>query len=276
MKEKYSIKRRETPYVVAHRGVCGANVPCNTLAAFETAIRQGADMIELDVSKSADGELFIFHPGMERRFIRIEKRLTEMTGKEIKELRLVNMDGERTSYAIPTLRETLECLKDRVYINVDKFWTDVEGISKEIKRAGVERQVVVKTYPDEKAVDAVERYAPDYMFMAMLRKEDKLTKIVKERNINYIGAEVLFDSDNDPIISDEYVADMHAQGLLVWGNGIVYDERDVISAGHNDDISVRKDPALGWGWLVDKKVDFIQTDWTLALKQYLHARKANP
>ena len=51
--------------VVAHRGTNGGNIPCNTLASYGIALKQGADMIEVDVEMSADGKLFVFHPGME-------------------------------------------------------------------------------------------------------------------------------------------------------------------------------------------------------------------
>ncbi|MBO5883381.1 MAG: glycerophosphodiester phosphodiesterase family protein [Clostridia bacterium] len=267
-----SIKRKDTPYIVAHRGTCGANIPCNSLASFEAAIRQGADAIELDVTKSKDGELFIFHPGMEFRFLKDVKTLKELTAKEIKELRLLNQDGVYTSYRIPTLYEALSLVKDRAYVNVDKFWTDPGAIGEVISSLGMKDQVIVKAYGDEKSIDAVEKYAPEYMFMAMLRKEDKLTATMKDRKINYIGVESLFDDDNDSIISDGYIRSMHEQGYLIWVNGIVYDERDVISAGHNDDISVSRDPELGWGWLMKKNPDFIQTDWVGALKNYMMTR----
>ena len=55
-------KEGELPLIAAHRGVCGGNIPGNTLEAFEAALAQGAGVIELDVSQSADGELFVFHP----------------------------------------------------------------------------------------------------------------------------------------------------------------------------------------------------------------------
>ena len=35
--------------LVAHRGSWGGNIPCNTIPAYETALAQGADMIEIDV-----------------------------------------------------------------------------------------------------------------------------------------------------------------------------------------------------------------------------------
>ena len=45
--------------VVAHRGACGGNIPCNTMASYEIALKQGADMIETDISMSKDGKLLI-------------------------------------------------------------------------------------------------------------------------------------------------------------------------------------------------------------------------
>ena len=40
--------------IVAHRGVSGGNIPCNTRAAYEIALKQGADMIETDVDITAE------------------------------------------------------------------------------------------------------------------------------------------------------------------------------------------------------------------------------
>ena len=51
---------KRTTKVWAHRGASGYR-PENTLEAFELAIRQGADGIELDVHTSADGELIVMH-----------------------------------------------------------------------------------------------------------------------------------------------------------------------------------------------------------------------
>jgi len=49
-----------SPVIFAHRGA-SAQAPENTLAAFELAVEQGADAIELDVKLSADGEVVVFH-----------------------------------------------------------------------------------------------------------------------------------------------------------------------------------------------------------------------
>ena len=268
-----NILSQKKPLLAAHRGVCGANIPCNTLAAYAIALQQGADIIELDVSKSLDGELFAFHPGMEPVYLKCGKMISEMTAKEVREVPLLNQDEVPTHYRVPTLEEALAFLKDKAYINVDKFWTDVEGITACIRRAGVERQAIVKTYLEEDALREVEKFARDLMFMPMVRHKDESTEMLLKRNINLIGNEVLFDRETDEVISDAYIAELHRKGLLIWANAIVYNEKDVISAGHTDDVSLTEDPDLGWGWLIRKKVDIIQTDWPLMLKQYIDSRK---
>jgi glycerophosphoryl diester phosphodiesterase len=48
------------PVIFAHRGA-SAHAPENTLAAFELALAQHADAIELDVKLSADGHVVVIH-----------------------------------------------------------------------------------------------------------------------------------------------------------------------------------------------------------------------
>lgn len=154
-------KLNNTPFLAAHRGVCGANIPCNTLLAFKIAVEQGADIVEIDVAKSADGEYFVFHPGMEFAYLKTGKPLIEMTADEVSNTPILNCDEVKTHYRIPKLAEVLALLKDKVYINIDKFWTDIEGITEQIRIAGVEKQVIIKTPPDEEYLKDVEKFASD-------------------------------------------------------------------------------------------------------------------
>jgi glycerophosphoryl diester phosphodiesterase len=47
--------------VIAHRGVHATGATENTMQAFELAVELGADMIELDVRRTGDGQLAILH-----------------------------------------------------------------------------------------------------------------------------------------------------------------------------------------------------------------------
>lgn len=261
------------PLVCAHRGVSSADIPCNTMSAFKAALESGADIIELDVSKSRDGKFYVFHPGMEKAHLGIPARLSALPSKVIKRLRFLNQDNVPTVCEINTLEEVLTFLKGKCYINIDKFWTDIPGISEIIRKTGVEKQVIVKTDTTEKYLKQVAEYAPDFMFMPIVSKKDEVTERLILDGVNCIGAEVLFKLESDDVCSDEYINAMHEKGMIVWVNSIVYNHRAVLSAGHTDNIAVTGEKDRGWGWLIDKKFDIIQTDWCLMLKKYIEDRK---
>ncbi|MBQ6264395.1 MAG: glycerophosphodiester phosphodiesterase family protein [Clostridia bacterium] len=265
---------REKTFLCAHRGLSSANVPCNTLTAFKAAVAAGAEMIELDVAKSIDGKFFVFHPGMEQAHLCRKKIIAAMKSKNVEKLRFVNQDNSPTDYKINTLEEILDYLKGKCYINVDKFWSDVPGITACIRKCGVEKQVVVKTGTNKKDIDEVKFFAPDLMFMPIVRHKDNITDELIENGINCIGAEVLFDDENDPVATDEYIKKMHEKGMIVFVNAIIYNKKDILSAGHSDDNSISISPDYGWGWLADKGFDIIQTDWCLLAKTYFENRNA--
>ena len=260
------------PLLAAHRGVNGANIPPNTLTSYKIATEMGAEVVEIDVSISKDGEYFVFHPGMEGRYIGAGIKLGELTALEIDELCLRNTDGVKTSYKIPRLSEVLEFLKGKAYINVDKFWTDIPGISRAIREAGVEDQVLVKTYTDEKSLSLVKEHAADFMFIPMVRGKDEVTDSLLADGVKVVGTEILFSSEDDDVISEEYIKRMHGKGLLIWANSIVYNEGDVISAYHTDDSAFKISKEHGWGWLIDQGADIIQTDWLMPLTEYITNR----
>jgi glycerophosphoryl diester phosphodiesterase len=98
--------------VIAHRGA-SAYAPENTMPAFELAVRQGADMIELDVQRSADGILVIFHDDTTERWDG-RKRLTSACS--LAELQAIDIGGAR----LATLAETCAFARERgVRLNVE-------------------------------------------------------------------------------------------------------------------------------------------------------------
>ena len=255
--------------ITAHRGVSGGNIPCNTIASYDAALAHGADMIEVDANMSADGTLYSLHPGMEPMHLGIDRRLPDLTDEEVKALRYLNYDRVPTEWGLCTLDEIFERYKNRCFINVDKFWDHPKEISDLIRKHNMEDQIVVKTTPRDDLFDIIESYAPEIAYLPIIKKDEGLHEMLKSRNINYIGAEVLFDSEDSELCSDEYIAKMHADGKLVWVNALIYNCKAQLAARHSDDTAIAGDPERGWGWLADKNFDIIQTDWTLALRLFL-------
>ena len=262
-------KAKENIIVVAHRGACGGNIPCNTLTAYEIALKQGADMIEVDVSRSRDGKLFIFHPGMEEDHFNKKMNFKRMKFEKIAKERYVNFDNSVTQFGVATFDDFLEQFKGRCFINIDKFWDNPEMIYDAIKRHDMIDQVLVKSKLSPKIIKTVEDFCPDVAFMPIVRDKHPYHEELMRRKINYIGAEVLFEKEDSYMASPEFIDMMHRDGKLVWVNSIIYDYKEQLAGGHSDDTAFTVNEDYGWGWLADKGYDMIQTDWALMLINYL-------
>lgn len=262
-------KAKENIIVVAHRGAAGGNIPCNTLAAYEIALKQGADMIEVDVSCSRDGKLFLFHPGMEKEHLGKRLNLSKKAYKNIQKLSYINYDNTPTQFKIAGFDDFLEQFKGRCFINIDKFWSNPEKILKAIERHGMSDQMLVKSKISEKVIDVLENLCPQMPFMPIVSEKHPQHEMLMSRNINYIGAEVLFEKDDSYLASDEFIGMMHRDNKLVWMNSIIYDYKKQLTGGHSDDTAMTVSYDYGWGWLADRGADFIQTDWTMMLVNYL-------
>lgn len=258
--------------ITAHRGVSGGNIPCNTMPAYEIALKQGADMIEVDLNMTADGHLVIFHPKEERDHLGFCGSIRNYTLKQIQEvLRYVNYDRTQTEWTLCTFDEVCETFKGRCFINVDKFWDFPKEISEAINRHGILDQIVVKSSPKPQVFDVLEEIAPKIMFLPIYNKTaGDYHNELKRRNVNYIGAELVFADEKCETGRPEFREMLKREGYIVWGNSILYNYRVPLAAGHSDDVSLIKDPALGWGWLADNGFDIIQTDWPLAMSLYLN------
>ncbi len=98
--------------IIAHRGA-SAHAPENTLAAFQLALDQGADGIELDVMLSKDGQLIVIHDDA-------VDRTTNGTGKVadmyLSELKVLDAGQGET---LPTLPEVFDRFGGKFLINIE-------------------------------------------------------------------------------------------------------------------------------------------------------------
>ena len=105
--------------VIAHRGFSG-RAPENTLLAIREAIAIGAEMVEIDVTMTADGHVILLHDETLDRTTSGTGPPTDHTLEEIRELDAGTwfstvFAGEK----IPTLSEALQTVKGRILINIE-------------------------------------------------------------------------------------------------------------------------------------------------------------
>lgn len=260
--------------VAAHQGVYQTGyILGNTLEAFDIALKDGADIIELDAALSAEGTVFTYHPDTEKTRLGLPNgSLRTMKDAEIKALRQRFPDGQPSYFPVYTLEESLTHLKGRCLINIDKSWTCPEEIMQVVRKVGVEEQVIFKSNISgdgwEKELHDVERFAPEIKYMPVLYHADAATAVIERKNINFYGAELCFSTEDCELCSEQFIDKMHEKGRKLWINSIIFNYKTVLCAGHSDNASLIN-PDDGWGWIARKGYDIIQTDWTRHCRQYL-------
>lgn len=144
-------KIRETK-VWAHRGASGYR-PENTMEAFELAIRQGADGIELDVHTSADGQLIVIHDETVDRVTDGTGLVGEKTLKELKDLKVSTSAEPEGIYRIPTLQEVLDLMRTTdMMVNIELknsicFYPGMEEkVLKAVKEMKMEEQLIYSSF----------------------------------------------------------------------------------------------------------------------------------
>jgi glycerophosphoryl diester phosphodiesterase len=139
---------------VAHRGA-SADRPENTLPAFELAVAQGADVIEADVRRTADGALLVLHDATLDRTTSGSGPLSALSQAEARALDAG--DGA----PLPTVVEVLEVSRGRVRVNLDlKELEVVEPTVRLVHGAGMLDRVTFISFLPE-AWDVLERLTPE-------------------------------------------------------------------------------------------------------------------
>ncbi len=103
-----------TPVMIGHRGN-PSQAPENSLSGFIAAYENGADVFEVDVEITQDGEIIIMHDNTLNRTTNYTgaKVVNQMTLEEIKSYNLKALNGSISDEKVPTLREVLDEFKDK-------------------------------------------------------------------------------------------------------------------------------------------------------------------
>lgn len=98
--------------IIGHRGAKGL-IAENTLASFEKALSLGVDGVELDVHRCASGELVVIHNETVDETTNGSGYITTFSLQTLQALKI-----ER-KHKIPTLREVLDTINKRCFVNIE-------------------------------------------------------------------------------------------------------------------------------------------------------------
>ena len=111
-------------YILPERGICahrGANEthPENTIAAFEEAVRLGAQMVEFDVRMTKDNKLIIMHDSSVDRTTNGAGLVEELTWNEV---RILDAGGWKSKKfkgeKVPLFGEALDVFPKNIWLNI--------------------------------------------------------------------------------------------------------------------------------------------------------------
>ncbi|MRI34342.1 hypothetical protein EOPP23_15240 [Endozoicomonas sp. OPT23] len=168
-------KPKAVPLVLGHRG-CPKLYQENTLAGFRAACTQGAAGIELDVFKTADDRIVVFHDDDIKRLTGQPGNISELTWDEISKLSIKKSidrgDGTLIHYQheqpIPLLEEVIDELPSDFLINIEmkayspNWFKRSTGklVADIIKKTQSQNQVVVTSF-DFFMLNALENQCPE-------------------------------------------------------------------------------------------------------------------
>jgi glycerophosphoryl diester phosphodiesterase len=161
--------------VIAHRGFSGA-APENTLAAVRAAVEANADMVEIDVTLSADGHVVVIHDETLDRTTSGSGEVSSLTLVELQELDAGSwFDPAFAGETVPTLDEVLVEVEGRILLNVEIKSEAVPhgvvgGVASAIREHGMVGQVVVSSFSPA-ALAEMHALAPEIRTAVLYNKD---------------------------------------------------------------------------------------------------------
>jgi glycerophosphoryl diester phosphodiesterase len=256
--------------VAAHRGDW-RNAPENSLLAFRYAAAMGADIVELDLKKTKDGEIIIMHDETIDRTTNGKGKPLDYTLDELKKFRLKNGLGRVTNNTIPTLREVMLALKGKTLVNLDKSYDYFNEAYAIVKETGTLQQAIFKA--EATCTELTQRYPgiiDSIIYMPVVnldRPFAKETITAYLQQMKPYAFELIFQHDTSEVLSNNSFIRSKSK---IWVNSLWAS----LNAGHDDDKAVEEgNTEDSWDWLIAHGAVIIQTDRPALLLKYLRSKK---
>lgn len=263
-------------FVALHRGDWRHH-PENSLSGVKGAIALGADIIEVDASRTKDGRYVLMHDATVDRTTTGKGKVADKTLAELKDLRLKKAWGGRgrtgivTDERVPTLEEVLEAARGQVLINIDKFDQNQEEIMALLRRMGMEDHILLKGngYPEavRAAMGAQWGAVADGTLVYMPVVWDDAEGLAKyDAWWRATPRPKMFEIVLNTYGPYEILDRARAGGARIWINTMA----DWLCNGHTDDGDTL-DPTAGWRWCLEQGATMIQTDAPYYCIRYLES-----
>jgi len=256
--------------VAAHRGDW-RQWPENSLPAIESAIRMGADIVEIDIWMTKDSVLVLCHDRKVDRTTTGKGEISSLTLSEIRSLRLKTGHDIATDLVMPTLREALLLCKDRIIVNIDKGFDYYDKVLELGRELGMTRQILLKGGRPACEVDSLfAAHSENTLYLPVVGVGSEKGRAILDGYLSSkrrIAYEICWGKD-DQAVAEEACRKVIASGSKVYVNSLW----PSLNGGYCDDAAT-KDPDRIYGKLLDMGATIIQSDRPEDLIRYLHSKR---
>lgn len=257
-------------FVAAHRGDW-RDAPENSIQSLQYAEKLGADIVEMDLKKTRDGQLVVMHDKTLDRTTTGSGAVADHSLAEVESLSLRAGTGHPTAYKVPTFAQELAAANQSVVLDIDQAWNYFPDVLRQLRASGAVDKVIFNVTPDV-ALEEFERRQgaiPDELMVMIVVNMDRPDA---EQVIQSYGAhkrtivQCIFKDDKLPSVKR---MPAYQKRFPIWVNSLWPDQ----NGGHDDELATtggKEDES--WGWLIANGADILQTDRPRELLDYLRRK----
>lgn len=198
--------------ITAHRG-SSLRAPENTMSAVNLAIKEGSDMVEIDVLHTKDGVVVVSHDNSLQRMAGIDQKISDMTYEEVQKADVGKIfSSEFEGEKVPTLTMVIEeIMKNDRRLNIE---------IKEYEQDAIE-QKVVHVIHETGCSDHCFITSLDYQTLQDVRAIDPRIPIGIAVSVaigDTHGFDVDFYSASDNLATNRFITKEHDRGrdVMIW------------------------------------------------------------
>lgn len=206
------MKVPDTVEIIAHRGAAGVR-PENTMEAFEKAMEDGADWLELDVQETADGQVLVIHDSDFMKIGGDPIKVWDATMPDVAKIDVGSwFDPAYADQRAPLLSEVLLAAKGRAGVLIElKYYGHDEMLEQRVS------DIVAATGMDEHVMSMSLKY-PAVQKMKAIRQEWPVGLLSSASAGRIWQLEADFVAVNKAAATSRLVREMRSAGkkLYVW------------------------------------------------------------
>jgi glycerophosphoryl diester phosphodiesterase len=206
------IQTQDDVLVIAHRGAAG-KAPENTLASMRQAIDDGADMIEIDVQESSDGEVVVIHDSDFMKLSGVDLKVWDGSLKQLQEIDIGSwFDPGFSAERVPTLAQVLEEARGKVRVIIElKYYGHDRQLEQRIieivEKAGMVDDIFIMSL-EYKGIEKIRALRPQWVIgLLSTRSVGNLAKL----DLDFLAV-------NMSMATSGFIHRTHAAGkkVFVW------------------------------------------------------------